>query len=154
MSKEELLAIVSASIDGQGNQIDIAGVLANVLREVIEQAYTQADKTGDLAELETDHKSDLVSAINEIVDIIETPKMEISMLQSSAERKKIYDLCTLHLHLAKNIEFRNINDGMIYRVNGYKVTDGILHLHTIMSENGALRNLDVQVGSNGSIAIV
>lgn len=35
MSKEQLIALIDAKIAGQGNQVDIAGVLADVLKAAI-----------------------------------------------------------------------------------------------------------------------
>lgn len=112
------------------------------------------DIVGELASLETDHKSNLVAAINELFDVLKTPELEISMMQSNAARKAIYDECVLHPSIAKNIVFFNVTDGMYYRVNGYKIVNNILYLHTIMTgENNTLRSILVQIGSNGSISV-
>lgn len=112
------------------------------------------DIVGELSALKTDHKSNIVEAINELFGVIETPELEISMAQSNAARKVIYDECMLHPSIAKNIVFLDITDNMYYKVNGYKVDNGILYLHTIMiGENNTLRSVLVQIGSNGSISI-
>lgn len=108
---------------------------------------------GDLADLETDHKSSIVEAINEIFDVIETPEMVVSMMQSTAERQIIYNECKMRPHIAKNIVFYNISDAMYYRVNGYNVVNNILYLHTIMADGTSVRSITVQIGANGSIAI-
>lgn len=152
MTTAEIKALI-ANIQGQGDQVDIAGVLPAILEALAEGNEANAGVLGDLATLETDHKSNLVEAINEVFDVIETPEMVISMMQTNAERKAIYDECVKHYHIAKNIVFFNIDDGMYYRVNGYKLANGILTLHTIMSDGTALRSVKVNVASNGTISV-
>lgn len=113
------------------------------------------DAIGDLSDLKTDHKSNAVEAINELFGVIETPEMEISMLQTNAQRKAIFDECILRPSIAKNIVFYNISDAMYYRVNGYNIINNVLYLHTIMKgENGSLRSVSVQIGSNGAISVI
>lgn len=111
------------------------------------------DEIGDLSELETDHKSDLVSAINELFEVLETSELVVSMEQSTADRKVIYDLVVAHPQIAKEIVFYNSADQLYYRVNGYNMVNDILTLHVIMKD-GALMDKQVQIGSNGSIAII
>lgn len=108
---------------------------------------------GDLEDLETDHKSTIVEAINEVFDAIETSELVVSMTQSNADRKVIYNLVMAHPQIAKNIVFLNGSDSLYYRVNGYKVENNILHLHTIMNDTGVLRSIYIQIASNGSISI-
>lgn len=108
---------------------------------------------GDLADLATDHKSNVVEAINELFGVLETPNMEISMMQSNAQRKLIYDECVKHLPIAKNIVFYNVSDAMYYKVNGYNLVNGILYLHTVMANGTGLRSVSVQIASNGSISV-
>ena len=111
------------------------------------------NRIGDLSSLETDHKSTLVEAINEIYDVIETPEMVVSMMQSNAERKVIYDLCAAHIHIAKNITFYNIDDGLYYPVSGYAMQNNILKLFTIMPNGTGLRSVLVNVAPNGTISV-
>lgn len=122
-----------------------------------DQSETQLHNVvGELANLETDHKSNIVEAINELFDVIETPEMEISMAQSAAQRKVIYDECVLRPSIAKNIVFYNVSDAMYYRVNGYNIVNGILYLHTVMQAvdgSGGLRSVTVRIGANGSISV-
>lgn len=113
------------------------------------------DAIGDLTDLRTDHKSSAVEAINELFGVIETPEMEISMLQTNTQRKAIFDECVLRPSIAKNIVFYNVSDAMYYRVNGYNIINNVLYLHTIMQgESGTLRSITVQLGSNGAISVI
>lgn len=145
MNREELIKAIEQN----------GSAAATLLREIF--LYFEGshhDAIGDLADLKTDHKSSAIEAINELFDVLETPELEISMIQSNAARKAIYDECILHPSIAKNIVFFNVMDGMYYRVNGYKVVNNILHLHTIMTgENGTLRSVLVQLGSNGTLSV-
>lgn len=115
--------------------------------------YNPAAEIGDLASLDTDHKSSIVEAINEIADAIETEELVVSMTQSNAERKVIYDLCIAKPQLTKNVVFLNGDDSMYYRVNGYKVANSILYLHTVMPGDDGLRSIVVQISSTGSISV-
>lgn len=146
MTKEEILQIIADRLDGQGNQLDTTNALPKVLRGIIDLIMLTE---GNMTELETSHKQNIVDAINEIVELIETPDMVVSMLQSVAERKKIYDLCAERLHLAKNIVFYNPSDSVYYKVNGYSMNNGILTLH---AEIGSA-DVVVKIASNGSISV-
>lgn len=108
-----------------------------------------ADKIGDLASLDTDHKTNIVEAINELADMLETEELVISMMQSNAERKLIYDLCSKHLQLAKNIIFYQPSDQMYYRINGYNMVNGVLKMHVLMGATA----LVVSLASNGSLSV-
>lgn len=158
MNKEKIIETIRTKIEGQGNQLDIADVLPEILIEIldaIEQAKQSGSAVGDLAMLETDHKSDIVSALNEIFDVIETTEMVVSMTKPASEMKVIYDECVLRPQLAKNIVFYQPLDGMYYRVNGYKLTNNILTLNAIMPDPAtkAPTNVTIQIASNGSISM-
>lgn len=133
----------------QGNQVGLQG-----LAEILLELASAEGQIGNLAELLTDHKSSITEALNELADAVETSHYEISMLQSNAERKLIYEEIVKHKHLAKNIVFYNAGDAMYYKTNGYNVVNNVLHLHTIMKIDGQLQDIIVQVGSNGAISIV
>lgn len=145
----DIKKLIETHIQGQGNQIDLGNALPTILNAILDQTD---GLIGDLATLETDHKASIVDAINEIFDVLETQEMVVSMMQSNAERKKIYDECVLHPHIAKNIIFYNVSDSYYYKVNGYKMVNGILHLNTIMVDDG-IRAVSVKIASNGSISV-
>ena len=172
MEQGEVLERIQKLLSGQGNQVDTGSVLPSVLTSIIswigdlasltteakdslveainELTSTTSGAVGDMSALETDHKSDLVSAINELFDVAETDNMVISMSQTNAQRKLIYERCKEHNHLAKNIVFLS-DDGMHYRVNGYKFYNNLLYLNVIFSiEDG---QSTFTISSNGSIAI-
>lgn len=153
MTKKEILDLIHSKVSGQGNQVDLGSALPIILSSLLDLIGVEDTRIGDLATLETDHKSTLVEAINEVFDVVETEEMVISMMQSSAERKAIYDECILHPHIAKNIVFYNISDGYYYRVNGYKTNNNVLFLHTIMIDGQGVRSVAVQLASNGSLAV-
>lgn len=146
MSREELIKAIEQN----------GSAAATLLREIF--LYFEGshhDAIGDLADLKTDHKSSAVEAINELFGVIETPEMEISMLQTNAQRKAIFDECALRPSIAKNIVFYNVSDAMYYRVNGYNIISNVLYLHTIMQgESGTLRSVTVQLGSNGALSVI
>lgn len=129
MNTVEFVNTVKKHIEGQGSQIDVAGVLPKLLIAIAEWV----DGMGDLAELDTDHKSDIVSAINEVADLVETPHFVISFTKSASELKEIYDECEKNLILAKNIVFYNSETDLYYKVNGYNMVNGLLKLHVLMS---------------------
>lgn len=145
MEKQEFVRLVNRHLDGQGSQIDVAGVLPKLLITIADWL----EGVGDLASLDTDHKSDLVAAINEVADLVETPHFVISFSKSSAEMKEVYDVCAANLILAKNIVFYNGNDNLYYRVNGYNMVDGVLKLHAIMGSVDTTINLS----SNGTLSV-
>lgn len=154
LTKEQIKEIIDKKIAGQGNQVDCSSVLSVVLTEILESAFGSDTKIGDIAELETDHKSNIVEAINEVFDVIETTELVVSMSQTNPERKVIYDECMLHPQLAKNIVFYDPTDNLYYRVNGYNVTEDYLLLHAIMKGESGLRSVTIQILPNGSIAIL
>lgn len=146
MNREELIK----AIDQNGSA---AAILLHQIFLYFEGSHH--DAIGDLSDLKTDHKSNAVAAINELFDVLETPELEVSMIQTNAQRKAVYDECVLHPSIAKNIVFYNISDAMYYRVNGYNIVNNVLYLHAIMKgENGMLRSVSVQIGSNGAISVV
>lgn len=145
MSKQEFIDLVRKNLEGQGSQIDLAGVLPKLLLGIIDQM----ESVGDLASLDTDHKSDVVSAINEVAGLVETPHFVISFAKSSSELKEIYDECQKNLVLAKNIVFYNDSTKLYYRVNGYNISDNVLKLHAIMGDVDTIINL----ASNGSLSV-
>ena len=108
---------------------------------------------GDLADLETDHKSDLVGAINELAAIAETTHFVISFERSSEDLKAIYDACFENIILAKNIVFYNAVDSLYYRVNGYNMVNNVLKLHTIMQGDSGLTDTVINLASNGSLSV-
>lgn len=152
MTKEQIYELIDKRIAGQGNQLDTGGVVASVLRGIVELITSVDGKIGDLSELDTDHKSDIVEAINELADIAETAELVVSMTQRVEERKAIYDLCSLHPQLAKNVVVEG-SDGLYYPVNGYGFVNGALHLHTIFADTEGVRDVVLKIASNGSILV-
>lgn len=148
MTKEEKLTEI-AKIKGQGNQIDCGTLLTDFLIELVEDG----DVVGDLASLETDHKSDIVSAINEVAEMAETDHYVISFSRTADELKAIYDECNTNIVLAKNIVFYNANDELYYRVNGYNMVGGVLKLHTIMQGESGLMDTVINLSSNGTLSV-
>lgn len=146
MTKEEILNLITTRIDGQGNQLDTTNALPLVLRGIIGLI---TDTEGNMTALETSHKDNIVEAINEVVELLETPDMVISMLQSNAERKIIYDRVKEKLHLAKNIVFYTPVQNLYYKVNAYNMINDILHLHATIEGS----DVDVKVSYNGSISV-
>ena len=57
MSKDELIALIDAKIAGQGNQIDLAGVLADILKAAINGAV--AIEVADITKLTNDQLDSL-----------------------------------------------------------------------------------------------
>lgn len=55
----------------------------------------------NLLNLDTDHKSDIISAINELADIAEDSTMVVSFNRTSAELKDIYNKCIQYSELIK-----------------------------------------------------
>lgn len=108
---------------------------------------------GDLADLETDHKSDIVDAINELAEIAETSQLVISFDRPSEDLKAIYDACLENIVLAKNIVFYNASDSLYYRVNGYNMVNDVLKLHTIMQGGSGLVDTVINLASNGSLSV-
>lgn len=108
-----------------------------------------ANQIGELAGLDTDHKSTIVGAINELADLVETPHFVISLSTPSAEVKAIYNVCMENIVLAKNIVFYNSADNLYYCVNGYNKVGNVLKLHTLM------QGIDVvlTIASNGTIIV-
>ena len=154
MTPDEIKALVGATIEGQGNQVDLGSKLADILGGIIDLVAGLEGSVGDLSSLETDHKSDLVNAVNELFDVTETQAMVVSLSKSSAELKSIYEACLSHIHLAKNIVFFNADDELYYPVNAYNFHEDALWLNTIFSDNGTLRSVTVSIASNGSISVV
>lgn len=148
MTKEEKLALV-ASILAQGNQLDCGTLLTGLLKAMVEDF----DSVGDLASLLTDHKSDIVSAINEIAEIAETSHYVISLTSSTADLKAIYDECADNIVLAKNIVFYNSVDDLYYRVNGYNKATDAIKLHTIMKGDSGLMDTVITLSSNGTLSV-
>lgn len=126
-------------------------VAINVDNEIKADMYEleQADRIGDLADLHTDHKDKIVNAINEVADALESEELVVSMLQSTAERKAIYDLCAAHLQLAKNIVFYQPVNQMYYRVNGYNMVNGALKLHVFVGTDSVVAT----IAANGTISV-
>lgn len=126
-------------------------VAINVDNDIKEDYYeiANADTIGDLADLHTDHKDNIVNAVNEVADALETDELVVSALQSTAERKVIYDLCAQHLQLAKNIVFWQPVDQMYYRVNGYNMVNGALKLNVVLGTT----QTTVTIAANGSISV-
>lgn len=114
--------------------------------------YAKSDSIGNLTDLKTDHKSNLVSAINELADITETAELVVSTTKSSAELKAIYDLVVAHPQLAKNIVVVGA-DGLNYPVNGYGIVEDLLHLHTIFNGESGLQDSLIKISANGSIIV-
>lgn len=152
MTKEELKSLISYYIEGQGNQIDSGGKLPTILNGILELIAGE-DAIGELASLATDHKSDLVNAINELAGLVETPHFVISFDKTSAELREVYNECASNIVLAKNIVFYNANDGLYYRVNGYAMVSDVLKLHTIMQGESGLADTIVNLSSNGTLSV-
>lgn len=115
--------------------------------EMFELEHSQ--KIGDLADLDTDHKDTIVSAINEVADLVETQHFVISFQKSATELKEVYDECKANLVLAKNIVFYNSNTNLYYCVNGYNMVNNILKLHAIIGDVNTIINLS----PNGTLSI-
>lgn len=145
MNREEFNRIVEKCLKGQGTQIDVAGVLPKLFLYLADNLGA----IGDLASLDTDHKSDIVEAINEVANLVETPHFEISFTKSSEDLKTIYNECKKNLTLAKNIVFFNSNTNLYYRVNGYNMVNNVLKLHAIMGDVDTTINLS----SNGTLSV-
>lgn len=126
-------------------------VAINVDNEIKAEYYEleMAEKIGNLADLDTEHKSDIVSAINEVADLVETSHHVISFQRSSSELKAIYDECARNLIIAKNIVFFNMNTNLYYVVNGYNMVNGILKLHVFIGSTDTIINLS----PNGTLSI-
>lgn len=154
MSDTNLRSLVSKYVAGQGNQVDLGSALPTILLGILDLVDGLSGQVGDLSNLETDHKSDIIQAINELFDVAETQHMVISMTQSNAERKVIYDECLKHIHLAKNIVLFNADDELYYRVNGYNFHEDVLWLNAIFSDTEDLRSVTICIASNGSISVV
>lgn len=119
-----------------------------------EWATPQVDSTiGELSDLHTDHKSTVVDAINELSDAIESEELVISMTQSNAERKVIYDLVKAHPHLVREMTLL-YTDGLSYVVNGYRFDDISLTIHVIMKSDTGLTDVALTIASNGSISVM
>lgn len=160
MTKDELKALVNKCIAQQGNQSGLDGLSA-ILNAIIDNYGSASDITaiesqiGNLADLETDHKSSMVESVNELADVLGTTELVVDMAQSFDERKAIYDICARHPQLAKNIVFYVPDDGLYYGINGYNFANDLLTLHVIMKDSGTgLRHSTFQIASNGSIAVI
>lgn len=145
MERTEFVELVKKHIEGQGTQIDVAGVVPKLLLAIADW-YKEM---GNLSELETTHKEDIMSAINELAELVETPHFVISFSKSATELKEIYDECARNLVLAKNIVFFNAEDNLYYRVNGYNMVNNALKLHAIM---GAA-DVTITLSSNGTLSV-
>lgn len=152
MTKEQLKELVAKRILGQGNQVDVGSTLPTLFNGILD-LMAEIGQVGDLADLATDHKSDLVSAINELAGIVETPHFVISFTKSSRELKEIYDACNENIILAKNIVFFNAEDSLYYRVNGYAMVGDLLKLHTIMQGDGGLVDTVINLSPNGTLSV-
>lgn len=64
MTKQEIQALIMTQIAGQGNQVDIGGVLANVLLAIVD--YAGPTETGDITAL-TGEQLDLFQPGNIVV---------------------------------------------------------------------------------------
>lgn len=152
MTKEQLKALVAKGILGQGNQVDIGNILPTLFNEILDM-MAEASQVGDLADLATDHKSDIVSAINELAGLVESPHFVISFDKTADELKEVYEACAENITLAKNIVFFNANDELYYRVNGYAMVSEVLKLHTIMQGDSGLVDTVVNLSSNGTLSV-
>lgn len=149
MTREEISSLIASRIEGQGNQVDLGNALPTILRGILDLLGGEDERVGDLASLDTDHKSNLVEAINEIADLVETPHFVISFSKSSAELKEVYEECKANLVLAKNIVFYNSNTNLYYRVNGYNMVNNVLKLHALIGATDTTINLS----SNGTLSV-
>ena len=154
MDRNEILSLINTRLKGQGNQVDASSVLPKILAEILGLTESAEGMIGNLADLETDHKADLVTAINELFDVLETTELVVSMSQTAEEVKAVYDECIKHPQLSKNVVFYEPADNLYYRVNGYNIVGNALHLHTIMKNGTGLRSLTIQILSNGTIAVI
>lgn len=113
-----------------------------------------SEQIGDLSSLSTDHKSNIVEAINELAEIIETPELEISFNKTSTQLKEVYSLCTAHPQLCREVVFYNANDEMSYVANGWKIGTGVIDFHLLMSgDGGAVTSTVVTLSSNGTLSV-
>lgn len=153
MTRQEIIAKVNRHLLGQGSQVDVASVLPSVLLGILDLGGSTDEKVGDLASLTTDHKSDIVSAINELAGLVESPHFVISFEKTADELKEVYEACAENIVLAKNIVFFNATDSLYYRVNGYAMVESVLKLHTIMQGESGLANTIVNLSSNGTLSV-
>lgn len=153
MTRQEIIAKVNRHLLGQGSQVDVASVLPSVLLGILDLGGSTDEKVGDLASLATDHKSDIVSAINELAGLVESPHFVISFDKTADELKEVYEACAENIVLAKNIVFFNATDSLYYRVNGYAMVEGVLKLHTIMQGESGLADTIVNLSSNGTLSV-
>lgn len=153
MTRQEIIAKVNRHLLGQCSQVDVASVLPSVLLGILDLGGSTDEKVGDLASLATDHKSDIVSAINELAGLVESPHFVISFDKTADELKEVYEACAENIVLAKNIVFFNATDSLYYRVNGYAMVGGVLKLHTIMQGESGLADTIVNLSSNGTLSV-
>lgn len=131
----------------------LANKLVPILLALLSNEGDLEDIIGNLSDLETDHKSKLVDAINELADLVEKPNYVISFTTPTADLKAIYDQCKNNLVLAKNIVFYNAETELYYLVNGYNMVSDVLKLHTIMQGESGLVDTTINLASNGSLSV-
>lgn len=128
-------------------------IIRKALNELHSSISALVGQSGDLAALDTDHKADLVEAINELAALVETPNFVIALDSSSADLKAIYNACAANIVLAKNIVFYNSTDSLYYRVNGYNIVNSVIKLHTIMQGDSGLMDTVISLSSNGTLSV-
>lgn len=114
--------------------------------------YARKSEIGSLSELDTDHKANIVAAINELADILETTELVVSLTKTAEELKNVYDLVAAHPQLGRNVVVVG-SDGLNYSVNGYGMIEDVLHLHTVMNSEGGMIDSVIKIASNGSIVV-
>lgn len=119
---------------------------------LVEKVESTEGVLGNLADLETDHKADIIAAVNEIFDIIETSELVVALNKPSAELKAIYEECQARPQIAKNIVFYNESDNMYYKVNGYKVESNAVRLQAIMGSGSNIYPVNLILSSNGILS--
>lgn len=154
LTKEQIQEQIRTLFSGNRPEVNSGEAIATCLENILNAALEFVNTVGELSELNTDHKSNLVAAINELSDILETPELEISFNKTSTQLKEVYSLCTSHPQLCREVVFYNANDGMSYVANGWKIGTGVIDFHLLMSgDGGVVISAVVTLSSNGTLSV-
>lgn len=123
------------------------------LENILDAASESFNSIGDLSDLNTDHKSNIVESINEIADIIETPEMVVSFTKTNEELKTVYNLCVAHPQLCREVVFYNAANVTYYTTNGWSIGNNVVSFHVIMEGDNGLYAATVKLSSNGTLSI-
>lgn len=154
LTKEQIQEQIRTLFSGNRPEANSGEAIAACLENILNAALESVNVVGELSELDTDHKSTIVEAINELSDILETPELEISFNKTSAQLKEVYNLCTAHPQLCREVVFYNANDEMSYVANGWKIGTGVIDFHLLMSgDGGTIISTVVTLSSNGTLSV-